>query len=238
MGINNHVIRYLLLTGFISLLGACSGSGSGSGSGSSDPNAIQYRVTFTEAWDATGFPTQFPPNSHFSSLIGAVHGPGADFFELNQAASPGVESMAETGSTFGLRSEFETAIAAGNGLEVISGSGISNSNTSVSTEFTVSAAFPLVSLFSMVAPSPDWFVAVDGVDLSDGSGGFVDNLKVDLVVYDSGTDNGVSFTSGDSDSSTVITRLTCALVTDCDFIDGKGTDGVEFIGSFSFVRIQ
>ncbi|MFT5221351.1 MAG: hypothetical protein ACI87H_003498 [Gammaproteobacteria bacterium] len=233
MGNRSCAIRYLILTGIISLLGACSGSGSG------DPDAIRYRVTFSEAWDATNFPTQFPPNSHFSSLIGAVHGPGVDFFELNQGASSGVESMAETGSTFGLRTEVKTAIAAGNALQVISGGGISNANTSVSSEFTVSVAFPLVSLFSMVAPSPDWFVAVDGVDLGDRNGGFVDSLTVDLVVYDSGTDDGVSFTSANSNSSTVITRLSCVdPVNHCGFDEGKGTNSVEFIGSFSFVRIQ
>ena len=225
--------RFVAAALIVIFLNACSSSDS------TEPNTIRYRVTFTEAWNVTNFPTQFPPNSHFSSLIGAVHGPASDFVELGLSASNGIEAMAETGSTSQLRTEIDAQIALANALSVISGGAITNSNTSVSAEFEVEDAYPRVSLFSMVAPSPDWFIGVDSLDLSDGSGGFVTSKTVDLLVYDAGTDNGASFTSANSDANTVVTLLSCAnTTTDCGFNAGKGTDGVESIGRFVFDRIQ
>ena len=51
----------------------------------------------------------------------------------------------------------------------------------------------------MIAPSPDWFVGVRNVDLYAG-GNWVDRLEFDLtLVYDAGTDAGMTFTGGGSD---------------------------------------
>ena len=80
-----------------------------------------YRVTFTEVWNAGNFPTQYPANSHFSALVGASHGPAVDLFQLNQSASAGIESMAETGGTSMLRGEIENAVSAGTASGLIEG---------------------------------------------------------------------------------------------------------------------
>ena len=52
----------------------------------------------------------------------------------------------------------------------------------------------------MVAPSPDWFVGLDRFVLFDGAN-WVRQVSIDLFVYDAGTDNGVVFTSDDSNTS-------------------------------------
>lgn len=201
--------------------------------------AVCYRVTFIEEWTAGNFPTQYPVSAHFSPLVGAVHGPAADFFELNQSASPGIESMAETGSTATLSGEVRNAINSASAFRLILGGGITNDATRVSTVFGINNAYPLVSLVSMVAPSPDWFVGVDSLNLRNLNGNFVNSLTVDLVVYDAGTDQGVSFTSPNADDNNVITRLTCVdLVNHCGFSNGIGTDGVQFIGRFVFERLR
>jgi len=197
-----------------------------------------YRVTFRENWNASTFPTRYPAGSHFSPLVGGVHGGSADFFELNQSASIGIERMAELGTTGPLVSEVEAAINSGTALSVILGDDIPNSRTEASVEITLSNAFPLVTLVSMVAPSPDWFVGVDSLSLQDANGNFVERLEVPLEVLDAGTDRGVTFFSANSDSNSVITRLTCIdLVNHCGFVNGLGTDGTANIAVMIFERI-
>ena len=62
--------------------------------------------------------------------------------------------------------------------------------------FEVSEACPAVSVVTMIAPSPDWFIGVSALDLL-GEGGWVEELVVELLPYDAGTDSGVSYTSPD-----------------------------------------
>ena len=67
---------------------------------------------------------------------------------------------------------------------------------SVALEFDISTAFPLVTLVTMVAPSPDWFVGVSGLSLVE-NGAWVQTKSVDLVPWDAGTDSGASYGSAD-----------------------------------------
>jgi hypothetical protein len=104
--------------------------------------------------------------------------------------------MAETGGKSPLDSEVQTLTAAGRACEVISGGGISASPGVVTLEFTASQDCPLVSVVSMIAPSPDWFVGVAGLSLY-ADEGWVEEWVVDLYPYDAGTDSGRSYTSPD-----------------------------------------
>src|SRR5690606_20870107 len=78
-----------------------------------------YRMTFTAVWSPETHPLDFPPNPHFSGLIGGSHDARADFWELGGLASPGIEAMAETGSKTLLEAEINDAIAAGTARAVI-----------------------------------------------------------------------------------------------------------------------
>lgn len=159
-----------------------------------------YRVTFESTWSAATHPEDFPPNPHFSGLIGAAHDGTASLWTLGGLASPGIESMAETGSKTQLTNEVNGLIGEGKALAVLSGGGIGNSPGSVSLTFDVTEEYPLVSLVSMLAPSPDWFVGTDGLDLFEG-GAWTPKLMVDLYVYDAGTDSGPNYTSPDQDTN-------------------------------------
>ena len=66
----------------------------------------------------------------------------------------------------------------------------------VRIEFEVSREFPLVTLVTMVAPSPDWFVGVHDYDLVAG-GDWVVERRVSLYPYDAGTDDGETYSSPD-----------------------------------------
>ena len=74
--------------------------------------------------------------------------------------------MAETGGIGGLRSE---AVAAGQDVSEIIEQRLGGGGTPTSSfEITVSGEHAAVTLASMLAPSPDWFVGVSGLSLLGG----------------------------------------------------------------------
>jgi hypothetical protein len=159
-----------------------------------EPNTITYKVNFNATWSEETHPDDFPPNPHFSGLIGASHNNEVSFWKEGELASPGIKSMAETGSKNPLNIEILNAILDKTAFKLISGGGINPSPGSVSLEFKVSENYPLVTLVSMIAPSPDWFVGIDSLNLFE-DGSFVDEKTVVLYAYDAGTDSGTTYTS-------------------------------------------
>jgi hypothetical protein len=63
-------------------------------------------------------------------------------------------------------------------------------------EVSASQQFPLLTLVTMIAPSPDWFVGVSGLPLFE-NGSWTSQRRVDLDAWDAGTDSGATFTSAD-----------------------------------------
>ncbi|WP_419939061.1 spondin domain-containing protein [Candidatus Palauibacter sp.] len=158
-----------------------------------------YRVVFEATWSASTHPTNFPGGAHFSPLIGAVHDEDATFWAPEGAATPGIESMAETGSTSALTNEIQAEIP-DNALAVVNGSGIRSPGARTIQAVTLREDFPLVTLVTMIAPSPDWFVGVSGLSLRDAAGNWIEELEVVLYPYDAGTDSGPSYNSANDDT--------------------------------------
>jgi hypothetical protein len=119
--------------------------------------------------------------------------------------------MAERGQQATLLSEIAPAITSGVAHLPLSGGGIGTSPGSVSLTFpqAMNRDYPLVTLVSMIAPSPDWFAGVDSLSLIT-NGNWVTNLVVTLHGYDAGTDGGPSYASPDQATVPrgVITRFT------------------------------
>ena len=160
----------------------------------------EYKVTFAATWSPGTHPHEFPSSPHFSGLIGATHGSLFTMWEPGGMASPGIKSMAETGSKSPLDSEIDAALNGGSAGSKISGGGVGTSPGSVSVTFTIKADHPLVSLVTMIAPSPDWFVGVHGLSLCEANQ-WVKEKKVDLPAYDGGTDSGESYASANKATS-------------------------------------
>lgn len=188
-----------------------------------------YTVTFTSTWSAETHPgASFPANAHFSPLIGATHNVSATFWLSGTLASLGMEQMAETGGTSTLRSEFVAAGAAVH--EIITGFGLATSPGQVTIPaFTVSDTHPFVTLVTMIAPSPDWFVGVHDLALRDEQGGWHDKVVITLYPYDAGTDDGAEYTAADVEPAThhPITR-----------ISGESPFSTAPIGIFTFTRVK
>ena len=144
--------------------------------------SAQYQLTFEATWSAATHPIDFPPNPHFSGLIGASHSPAVRLWQEGEAATPGIKNMAETGAKSPLDSEIDSLINSGSACAKLSGGGIKPSPGMVTVTLTVSQDCPVVSVVTMIAPSPDWFVGVSGLSLFE-NGAWTEHMVVDLFPY-------------------------------------------------------
>ena len=189
---------------------------------------VRYTVTFESTWSERTHPADFPgASAHYSGLVGATHDAATQLWAAGQPASPGIESMAETGAKTLLLAEVDARIADGAAEFALSGEAIATSPGRVELSFRVTEERPYVSLVSMIAPSPDWFVGVSGLALRDESG-WRPEVVVPLYVYDAGTDSGASYTSADADTDPA---APIARIEKAPFRVG---DAVVPVGTFTF----
>jgi hypothetical protein len=191
----------------------------------------EYRLSFEATWSAATHPTDFPPNPHFSGLIGATHRPDIRLWQMGELASPGIKNMAETGGKSPLDAEIDGMIAAGDACVQISGGGINPSPGVVDVTFVVNEDCPTVSVVTMIAPSPDWFVGVSALSLLEG-GAWVDEKVVELFPYDAGTDSGTSYMS--PDLPTASPEGIVMIKDEPLLVDG----GIPPLGIFTFTRLE
>lgn len=167
-----------------------------------------YSVTFTGNWtDASTTPeNDLPSGAHFTTLIGAIHNSSVTFWESGGTASAGVESMAEIGGTSTLRSEIE---ASSHYHAVIQRDVLGGGTGTATFNITVPKTHPLITLSSMIGPSPDWFVGISGRSLLDGQDDWLSTVQIDLYPYDAGTEDGNTFSlsNDDTDPQGTITSL-------------------------------
>ena len=155
--------------------------------------AVEYMLEFEGVWNGTQVEGgTLPGGAHFTTLIGATHDAGDPLWESGGMATLGIERVAELGNTSALAGEIEARITAGTAGEQITVAGINSLPTTTQSTFEIEVDHPNVTLISMVAPSPDWFVGVSDVSLRNG-GLWVESLSVDLHPYDAGTEQGSGF---------------------------------------------
>ena len=192
--------------------------------------SAQYRLVFDATWSAESHPVDFPSNPHFSGLIGAVHKPTIPVWESGVPASPGIRRMAETGAKSPLNDEINDLIVRGGACDLISGDGIGRSPGTAEVVFTANQVCPAVSVVTMIAPSPDWFVGVSALNLLQ-DGVWVDELVVDLLPWDAGTDSGESYASANDATNPL--EVIFQIDSEPLLIDGT----VPSLGTFTFTRV-
>jgi len=146
----------------------------------------EYELMFEGRWVA---PAPVPGSAHFTQIIGATHNANGSIYSVGQLASQGVENVAELGSVGALTSEINASIAAGNAETLLLGGDTFITPEEVDTfTFGVNASHSRISLLTMLAPSPDWFVGVNDLDLLDGNGNWQNQIVLDLVTGHRRTD--------------------------------------------------
>ncbi|XP_026469227.1 spondin-1-like isoform X2 [Ctenocephalides felis] len=160
----------------------------------------KYEVTFEGLWSRHTHPKDFPSNgwlTRFSDVIGASHTVDYRFWEYGQPASEGLRQVAEHGATRMLESELKAESE--HIRTIIKARGISYPNVTGKTfaVFRVDKRHHLVSLVSMIFPSPDWIVGVSGLELCARNGSWIESRVLNLYPWDAGTDSGPSYISPD-----------------------------------------
>lgn len=190
---------------------------------------VTYRITFEGFW-ATN---PLPGGAHFSPLIGATHSNPGEIFSVGSVASPGVEDVAEIGQNAALITEINNGIAGGDIGSLILRPGNVGPAATVNLEFNATSEHHLMTFLTMIAPSPDWFVAVHDLNLQDSNGNWLDSIVVDLNSYDAGTENGTSFSL--SNAATVPQGVITALD---DAVPGSPLFGMGSIATLSIERVS
>lgn len=179
----NHITRFLVL---IVVLYANNVMG--------QSTAI-YDITFTSIWNASDH-TYIPPNAHWSKLVGTTHKTENTFFQVGAAATTGVKNIAETGNNTVFSSEVTTQITNLEADQYIDGPSLSTAAGEMEIfNLEVSEDFHLLTLVSMIAPSPDWLIGVNGFDFFDAGNNWKTSETIDIFALDAGTDDGIDYTS-------------------------------------------
>lgn len=156
-----------------------------------------YDINFTSTWNASDHGT-LPSNAHWSNLVGANHNNEMTFLEIGSTASAGIENVAEAGSNTVFNSEVQTAIDTGDAEQWLeaSFSPFAAISSATLSDVVVSETHSLLTLVSMIAPSPDWMIAVNSLDLWDVTlNQWKETFTVDLFPYDAGTEDGFGYSS-------------------------------------------
>ncbi len=171
----------------------------------SQTSEATYTVTFTSNWSNATHPhptNNFPANAHWSKLVGATHNSNVVFLDMGQTASNGIEEVAELGSNTVFFSEITTAINAGNSNQIIDGDNLPSSlGTIIINDIVTTEDFPFLTLVSMIAPSPDWMIAINSIPLLDSNGDWENEIIRDLFPYDAGTDSGTDYNSANNNTN-------------------------------------
>ena len=102
--------------------------------------------------------------------------------------------MAEEGIPDGLETDVKADIEHGSALAVLSSPMTTDSPGSTTiAAFQVTRDYPLVTLVSMFAPTPDWFTGVSGLSLLDENGNWVKSKVVLLYPFDAGTQQNLHY---------------------------------------------
>ncbi len=168
-------------------------------------DGADYEVTVTGLWTADRFPTEYPQaglltGPHFSGIIGASHNGQFTLYKEGTQPTAGLERLSEEGKHSPLDKEIKDAVAAGRAGALFESDPIKDFSKTVMSKVHVTAAFPEISAVAMIAPSPDWFAGASNVNLMDGAK-FVATKTVELYAYDSGGDDGDTYTAADKDNN-------------------------------------
>jgi len=162
-----------------------------------------FDITFQSTWNAAEH-SSIPTNAHWSNLVGVVHAYPNQFLEFGQNASAGIKNVAELGDNTAFLNEIQVAVAAETAnLISIDPFNPNNATSAITFEANACDTAYYLTLVSMIAPSPDWFIAVNSLDLSGLIFNNDNSITIDVFAYDAGTDNGTDYNSSNSPNTPV-----------------------------------
>ena len=192
-----------------------------------------YQMVFASDWVAANFES-YPTGAHFAMFTGATHNENVTFWEPGGMATLGIERMAEDGLNQTFANEIDAQIVATNAKSKFSGSTLfmTGGPASRTINFPIWGSHTRVTVASMIAPTPDWFVGVNGVDLCDTMTGWKEEVVIDAFVYDAGTETGTGWSLNNPPEDPY---LPIAMIPGEPFRDMVGGT-LRRVGTFTFTR--
>lgn len=163
-----------------------------------ESNERIYTLRLRSSWSKQLHPNWHPDGSHLSPMVAWSHGLEDVLFRSGSIASDGMEIMAETGATGTLTEEIKNLTALGSIFSHGVGT-VFHTPGENEIRIKVSRNMPYVTVVSMIAPSPDWFITARNIKLYE-NGRWLEQKSVPAVLYDAGTDSGTDFTAPDKDT--------------------------------------
>ncbi len=161
-----------------------------------------YEVEMIGKWSSSTHPTDFPSNAHFSPMVALSHLEGLDVIGEGLTATDGMKEMAETGKTAKLDKEFLKFHNQTYSLDREIGESFTTPGRNKML-IGVERGRHHISVFSMIAPSPDWFVAATTSLIDSKDGKWYNEVTVHSTTYDAGTDSGLSFTAANNETDPI-----------------------------------
>lgn len=167
--------------------------------------SAEYTIVLRSSWTRANHPFEYPKagaltGPHFSGLIGATHNTGYTLFAEGGMPTPGLERLSEEGRHSPLDDEIRAVVASGSAGVLFESGPLRDFADSLVTTVQVDAAHPMLSLVAMIAPSPDWFTGAANVNLME-NGEWTASRTMQLYAWDSGEDDGATYTAPDRDTN-------------------------------------
>lgn len=171
------------------------------------PSEVIYDITMKVEWSEQTHRDYHISTAHMSDPVIWV-GKTNPVFSLGSSASPGMKEMAEDGRTRTIKQELEFLQTSGQIEQFHIYDRIDAPGTQTYRVY-INRDNPVVSLVSMIAPSPDWFVAIEGLNLLE-DGRWKNKISLVAIALDAGTEDGSEFkiTNPATSPRGVISKLT------------------------------
>ncbi len=157
---------------------------------SSTYSEASYKVTVQLNWRSPEFTV--PPNAHVTILCGMVHSQDTSLWQPGFLASAGLEGVAEVGGITTIFAEMDNIVSRQKALYRFVMFEPAGAIGSAQTALNVNSDYSFISLASMIAPSPDWFMGIHDVDLHRNNN-WISDTTINMFVYDAGTEDGDVF---------------------------------------------
>ncbi len=157
---------------------------------------VIYMIEYNVPWSISTHPDTLPSGAHVSPIVVVSHMNENDLFTSGALATDGIEIMAETGATKVLADEINDNSSI---LSSVIGTRIDTPGSNT-LKLELDQDHSLLSAVSMLAPSPDWFVAINSIELF-RDGQWLEKIELTMKPYDAGTDSETTFTATDSDTN-------------------------------------
>jgi hypothetical protein len=158
-----------------------------------DVETVTYQIEFTNLWNANDH-ASYPADAHYSPIAVIAHDRGFSLFKLGGLASDSFEDLAELGRTAKLDGDVADAADAGKVKAYVKSAALwplRDGTPSLAFTIKVPKGTELLSLATMIAPSPDWIVGIDSLPLMK-NGQMIERYKEALFAINAGTEEGDS----------------------------------------------